>query len=561
MWTRQLGLCLLCLLAGTLLPAQVPTWYSKNKSSIDQTLREEVSDFNFRIKSIGSSKYEMDEKLQFKQELVRNAKNKNLLLSNDFEDPLLREVLKFPNYLDLLISNFKNGYRYSLSEMRVVPVNARVSPGDKLVKVIARRSFRGPYVNGAVSREVNINDEIQFIFKIELYNNRVIKSSQCKLQLVSALDSDDDHTPDTEDACPDDFYKTEPGICGCGQGDVDSDGDGLLDCKDACPQNPHKQKPGICGCESDDGDRDGDGFIDCKDGCPEDRRKQAPGLCGCGVADTDSDGDGTADCKDGCPEDRRKIKPGICGCGQEDKDSDKDGVWDCNDRCPNLKGDKERHGCPVGFSNLGASLLRNVSIGLSTGTPFYHFADESAFDLSARQMLFSLDDKQAIQSKEKRLLPLALQANSAVYFTKRWGISLGLSYRFQQMYILDKNTTAIKLRLNQDGVAIGDAIEKINLQSIAPQIGLSFQPIEQISIDGSVAYQIITTQKFRSLLSGAEGVFQTSPFTSIELTLVVGQFSFIRYFQNIAAIPIHNNHFNLRLFELGFRLPLERLWN
>ncbi len=33
-----------------------------------------------------------------------------------------------------------------------------------------------------------------------------------------------------KDMCPDDWFKTEPGICGCGVLDVDSDNDGIMDC-------------------------------------------------------------------------------------------------------------------------------------------------------------------------------------------------------------------------------------------------------------------------------------------------------------------------------------------
>jgi hypothetical protein len=35
---------------------------------------------------------------------------------------------------------------------------------------------------------------------------------------------------DCDDNCPNDFGKTEPGICGCGLADTDSDGDGMTDC-------------------------------------------------------------------------------------------------------------------------------------------------------------------------------------------------------------------------------------------------------------------------------------------------------------------------------------------
>lgn len=56
----------------------------------------------------------------------------------------------------------------------------------------------------------------------------------------------------SEDLCPDDPNKTEPGICGCGRTDVDSDSDGLEDCIDNAPYNPNP----------DQTDSDGDGVGD-----------------------------------------------------------------------------------------------------------------------------------------------------------------------------------------------------------------------------------------------------------------------------------------------------------
>ncbi len=138
----------------------------------------------------------------------------------------------------------------------------------------------------------------------------------------------------TEDQCPDDPDKTEPGACGCGVPDTDSDGDGTPDCLDLCPDDPNKTEPGTCGCGVDDVDTDADGVPDCIDGCPDDSDKIEPGVCGCGVEDIDSDGDGVLDCEDLCPDDPNKTEPGECGCGVEDLDSDGDGIMDCNDNCP-----------------------------------------------------------------------------------------------------------------------------------------------------------------------------------------------------------------------------------
>lgn len=116
-------------------------------------------------------------------------------------------------------------------------------------------------------------------------------------------DRDGDGAGDACDACPDDPAKTDPGVCGCGVGDVDTDGDGTLDCEDGCPSDPGKTAPGGCGCGVADLDTDGDGALDCDDGCPSDPAKTAPGACGCGLADTDADGDGAPDCTDECPGD------------------------------------------------------------------------------------------------------------------------------------------------------------------------------------------------------------------------------------------------------------------
>ncbi len=60
------------------------------------------------------------------------------------------------------------------------------------------------------------------------------------------IDSDKDGTPDTDDQCPQDPNKTQPGACGCGVPDTDSDGDGVPDCNDKCPKEPGDPKNGGC---------------------------------------------------------------------------------------------------------------------------------------------------------------------------------------------------------------------------------------------------------------------------------------------------------------------------
>jgi hypothetical protein len=133
-----------------------------------------------------------------------------------------------------------------------------------------------------------------------------------------APDEPDADDVETADRCPNDPYKTAPGMCGCGVADRDSDRDGVADCRDGCPQDPDKTVPGVCGCALADTDADHDGTADCLDGCPKDPKKTSPGACGCAAVDVDSDKDGTADCVDGCPQDSAKTSPGVCGCGATD---------------------------------------------------------------------------------------------------------------------------------------------------------------------------------------------------------------------------------------------------
>ena len=52
---------------------------------------------------------------------------------------------------------------------------------------------------------------------------------------MAETDRDGDGLPDCDDLCPDDYYKTEPGVCDCGTSDKDSDGDGIPDCNDQSP--------------------------------------------------------------------------------------------------------------------------------------------------------------------------------------------------------------------------------------------------------------------------------------------------------------------------------------
>ncbi|MAC19036.1 MAG: hypothetical protein CMJ23_05030 [Phycisphaerae bacterium] len=106
--------------------------------------------------------------------------------------------------------------------------------------------------------------------------------------LSSSCLLDGNGVADRCDLCPDDAFKTEPGVCGCGVPDVDTDGDGLVDCLDDCPDDPSKFFAGLCGCGVSDLDSDFDGVPDCDDTCPD------------SLDWLDSDGDGIAD---GCDPD------------------------------------------------------------------------------------------------------------------------------------------------------------------------------------------------------------------------------------------------------------------
>lgn len=100
-------------------------------------------------------------------------------------------------------------------------------------------------------------------------------------------DSDGDGTADGDDGCPDDWYKTSPGQCGCGSSDIDSDEDGVADCVDNCPQivNPAQA------------DSDGDGIGNACEESAEDDSSETKDDDNSSTADTGtgaSDGSGDA---------------------------------------------------------------------------------------------------------------------------------------------------------------------------------------------------------------------------------------------------------------------------
>lgn len=132
-----------------------------------------------------------------------------------------------------------------------------------------------------------------------------------------------------EDACPDDDFKTEPGICGCGIPDVDLDFDKVVDCIDNCPGTFNLTQ----------NDWDGDGVGDVCDNCPYVPNSDQLDSDGDGVGDDcdncpyvfnpdqlDSDGDGVGDACDNCP---HTYNP-------DQLDTDGDGLGDACDNCPEV---------------------------------------------------------------------------------------------------------------------------------------------------------------------------------------------------------------------------------
>ena len=195
---------------------------------------------------------------------------------------------------------------------------------------------------------------------------------------------------DSPDECPDDPYKDQKGICGCGVSDKDTDGDTIPNCVDTLPDLKNnedtdgdgipniddpcpldksnqcctdgingKEEPGFCGCNLEETDSDGDTLPDCVDTCKDDPNKiyieedgtlysvtlkdgkidkktETTNICGCGTPDIDTDGDTVPDCIDVCPQDPLKFdtsNKGVCECGVAETDSDNDTVPDCIDVC------------------------------------------------------------------------------------------------------------------------------------------------------------------------------------------------------------------------------------
>jgi hypothetical protein len=88
----------------------------------------------------------------------------------------------------------------------------------------------------------------------------------------------------SNDACPLNGTKTSEGACGCAFSSTqedDSDDDGTPDCQDACPNDVDKIIPGTCGCGTPETDSDGDTVVDCIDECPDHANGVYNSACGC----------------------------------------------------------------------------------------------------------------------------------------------------------------------------------------------------------------------------------------------------------------------------------------
>ena len=203
----------------------------------------------------------------------------------------------------------------------------------------------------------------------------------------------------------------------------------VTDCsEDLCPSDPNKTDPGVCGCGVADTDSDSDGTPDCNDGCPDDPGKTDPGICGCGVADTDSDSDGTLDCNDNCPSDPLKTEPGICGCGISD------------DTAPECAVD-----CSVGsnsydFNRSSSHYITipdddDLSFGNGTGDePFSVYAWVKMDDATNFRIASKLDEYHFFTSGADKLSIYIEDDNTGAYLLRNYNIAV-TSYEGQWIYV------------------------------------------------------------------------------------------------------------------------------
>ncbi len=153
-------------------------------------------------------------------------------------------------------------------------------------------------------------------------------------------DQDHDGTPDWEDRCP--YEAGIPQWNGCPQDAlvIDRDCDGLINASDWCPTQPGAANNHGCPVIQA-GDQDGDGVPDTQDHCLD-----QPGTSydGCPLIN-DHDQDGIPDDVDPCPD---NPNPNFaCSDTIDRTDTDGDGVWDIQDECDNEPGPLDNLGCPL----------------------------------------------------------------------------------------------------------------------------------------------------------------------------------------------------------------------
>ncbi|PHN95553.1 hypothetical protein CSC80_09575 [Maribacter sp. 6B07] len=152
-------------------------------------------------------------------------------------------------------------------------------------------------------------------------------------------DDDDDGTLDTEDAFPLDANE-DTDTDGDGMGDnadtdTDDDDDGVLDENDICANTPVSETVDANGCSDSqkDSDSDGDGINDTLDMCPDTPAGETVGADGCSDSQKDSDFDGVSDAEDQCPNSPEDEVVDVKGCAESQKDDDNDGVMNNLDQC------------------------------------------------------------------------------------------------------------------------------------------------------------------------------------------------------------------------------------
>ncbi len=136
----------------------------------------------------------------------------------------------------------------------------------------------------------------------------------------------------------------------------DLDLDGTIDSEDDCPTNGSKTEPGVCGCNLTDLDGDGDGVEDCNDICDGDGDKTEPGICGCGFPDSDDDGDGVPGCDDACSTTPAGVVVDAGGCGPDERGEVDTDTGEVAPPTPDEKG-CNTSGAPAGLLGVAFAAL------------------------------------------------------------------------------------------------------------------------------------------------------------------------------------------------------------